>query len=143
MSTKRQTRVVAPNSTECYSLPETDICSTLTFVLALNQGADSIFCPIRNSTIGSQLFRSCNGLPEADSSPTIPMNGRVCLNAVTNETTFHFQCITAPCSDSCLVMTTVSSHRIIIGGTSYHESEWNNSEIFYECMFILSRAKGE
>ena len=112
----RQTRVITPNTVACYDIPKTDLCTSLTFVLALNNGTDAAFCPIHNSSLGWSAFRSCIDRLESGPTPYIADNGSVCFSEALNETVFHFQCSTEPCRDSCFVRAVVSSHRIIIAG---------------------------
>ena len=113
----RQIRVLAPNSTACFNIPQTDICEVLTFVQAQNQENPGVVCPLFDSTVGSMIFQSCAGRLQANPVPYIATNGIVCLNATVNETTIHFQCTIDPCViDSCLTNVIIWSHRIIIAG---------------------------
>ena len=130
-SRDRQTRVVAPNSTACYDIPTTQLCTSLTFVLALDNGIDSTFCPIHNSTLGWSAFRSCIDRLESGPKPYIFSNGSVCFIDPRNQTIFHFQCSTEPCSDSCFVRTIISSQRIIIAGSYLAQVKISRSLFFF------------
>lgn len=115
----RETVVLAPNSTSCYDIPQTEICSiSIIFVLQSRELEVAAFCPIHNSSFGQFAFDSCIDGYDVDTEPYFS-NGAVCFrdkNSNIDGTTFHFLCSTAPCSDDCFVRTVLSSYIVMIAG---------------------------
>lgn len=132
-SEKIETRVLAPNSMTCFNFPETVKCidGGLNFVwLSAVDSAQSCICPIHNSSTGNRIFGQCiAGCGPDDHFPHFNENGSICfsdLNSTLNETLFHFQCSTEPCTmanSECFIRTILTSHRIIIQGKFIHKNQ--------------------
>ena len=122
VSERRETRVLAPNSTTCYDIPTTDICTTsLSLVWPQNLTSRvSCICPIYNSSSGRSVFERCGCLGNSNNIvPRFSENGSICFsdeNSSLNGTAVHFQCTTDPCLEDCFIITILSTHRIIISG---------------------------
>ena len=127
VSERRETRVLAPNSTTCYDIPVTDICPFSLGVLwpKYFDSEESCFCNVYNSSAGRMIFEKCSCFSDgtADIVPHFSENGSICFsdqNSNLNGTAVHFQCVTDPCQfEDCFIRTIISTYRIIISGIKY------------------------
>lgn len=121
-----ETRVILPNSTTCFDIPVTDVCtSSLSFVWPQNSTGIGCGCPVYNSTDGQTVFEKCACLKSSDVVPSFFVNGSICLtdrNSVLNKMVVTFQCTTNPCIGDCFIKTIISLHRIRITSSGVRSS---------------------